>query len=323
MPAPLPPNPLQVDPALFDPALIDAETLALNRDIIAKLEALPDPWAFPAAVIRERRARGLGPFPMPPKDARARTITIPGPDGQALPLRIIAPESPRGAFLHIHGGGWRLGTADMQDDRLARMADRCGLACVSVEYRLAPEHPWPAANADCEAAALWLIGHAQEMFGTDRLFIGGESAGAHLAVTTLLRLRDRHKLAPFAGASLIAGCYDMAMTPSARRFDERLILTSRDIRLFAASYVQSRGALDDPDISPIHADLQGMPPALFTIGTKDALLDDSLFMAARWSRSGNEAALAVWPGGAHVFVSFPCALTERALARIDDFLNSH
>lgn len=314
---------LTIDTALFDPARVDAETAALNADITAKLEALPDPWAFPAAVIRDRRARGLGPFPLPPRDPRAITITIPGPQGQPLPLRIIAPDNPRGAFLHIHGGGWRLGTADMQDDRLARMADRCGLACVSVDYRLAPEDPWPAANEDCEAAALWLTGHAKERFGTDRLFIGGESAGAHLAVTTLLRLRDRHGLAPFAGASLIAGCYDLAMTPSARNFHERLILTTRDVRLFSAGYVQARAALDDPDISPLYADMRGMPPALFSIGTRDALLDDSLFMAAKWARAGNKAELAVWPGGAHVFVAFPCALTEKALARIDDFLNSH
>lgn len=314
---------LTIDPALFDPALIDEETAALNADIIAKLEALPDPWAFPAAVIRDRRARGLGPFPLPAKDPRARTITIPGPNGQPLPLRIIAPANPRGAFLHIHGGGWRLNTADMQDDRLARMADRCGLACVSVEYRLAPEHPWPAANEDCEAAALWLVGHAREQFGTDRLFIGGESAGAHLAVTTLLRLRDHHTLAPFAGASLIAGCYDLGMTPSARHFHDRLILTTRDIKLFSAGFVQGRAAMDDPDVSPLYADLRGLPPALFTIGTRDALLDDSLFMAAKWVRAGNAADLAVWPGGAHVFVAFPSALTDKALARIDDFLNSH
>ncbi|MGL4811753.1 MAG: alpha/beta hydrolase [Beijerinckiaceae bacterium] len=312
-----------LDPALFDPSRIDAETAALNRDIIAKLEALPDPWGFPAAVIRDRRARGLGPFPLPPKDPRATVITSPGANGQALSLRLIVPDNPRGAFLHIHGGGWRLGTADMQDDRLARMADRCGLAVVSVDYRLAPEDPYPAANDDCEAAALWFIGHARTAFGTDRLFIGGESAGAHLAVTTLVRLRDKHNLRPFAGASLIAGCYDLAMTPSARRFHDRLILTTRDIRLFGASYLQGRADLHEPDVSPLHADLRGLPPALFTIGTRDALLDDSLFMAAKWLQAGNSAELAVWPGGAHVFVAFPCKLTDDALARIDDFLNAH
>ncbi|MGL4323536.1 MAG: alpha/beta hydrolase [Beijerinckiaceae bacterium] len=314
---------LTIDPALFNPACIDGETLALNAGIVAKLEALPDPWSVPAAVVRDRRARGLGPFPLPAKDPRARVITIPGPNGQPLSLRIIAPAQPKGAFLHIHGGGWRLGTADMQDDRLARMADQCGLACVSVDYRLAPEDPYPAAQADCEAAALWLTGHAQEAFGTQRLFIGGESAGAHLAVTTMVRLRDRHTLQPFAGASLIAGCYDLTMTPSARHFHERLILTTRDVRLFAASFVQGHADLHDPDVSPLYADLRGLPPALFTIGTRDALLDDSLFMAAKWIQAGNAADLAVWPGGAHVFVAFPCTLTEKALTRIDAFLNAH
>ena len=96
-------------------------------------------------------------------------------------MRIIAPENPRGVYLHIHGGGWTWGTADEQDPWLDRLAERCGLAVVSVEYRLAPENPYPAAPDDCEAAALWLIREAESRFGTSRLFIGGESAGAHLS----------------------------------------------------------------------------------------------------------------------------------------------
>src|SRR5690606_5171609 len=99
-----------------------------------------------------------------------------------------------------------------------RLVDHCGLAVVSVDYRLAPEAPYPAAPDDCEAAARWLAAEAKERFGTDRLFIGGESAGAHLSVVTMVRLRDRHRLTPFCGANLNAGCFDLALTPSARRF---------------------------------------------------------------------------------------------------------
>lgn len=313
---------LLIDPALFDPARIDAETRALNADIVRKLGSLPDPWSMPAALIRERRARGLGPFPVAPRSERARTLPIEGPGGRTLELRIVAPESPRGVYLHIHGGGWTLGTADMQDDRLERLATRAGLACVSVEYRLAPEHPYPAAPDDCEAAALWLVREAGARFGTQRLFIGGESAGAHLSVVTLLRLRDRHGLAPFAGANLIAGCFDLALTPSARRWGaERLVLNTRDLDHFVGGFVQGRAGLSDPDVSPLGADLAGLPPALFTAGTRDPLLDDSLFMAARWAAAGGAAELAAWPGGAHVFVAFPGALTELALARMDSFLD--
>ena len=187
-----------IDPALFDPAAVSDEIRAQNADIVAKLAALPDPMSVPPALVRERRRQGLGPFPLMPLSPRAQTIAIDGPAGP-IPLRIIAPENPRGVYLHIHGGGWTWGTADEQDPWLDRLAERCGLAVVSVEYRLAPEDPYPAAPDDCEAAALWVIREMESRFGTSRLFIGGESAGAHLSAVTILRLRDRHGLKPFPG----------------------------------------------------------------------------------------------------------------------------
>jgi acetyl esterase/lipase len=142
-----------IDPAPFDPRNVEEEIRAQNADILAKLSALPDQWSFPPALIRERRRQGLGPFPPLPKSPRAEIVTIAGPGGP-LDLRIIAPANPRGIYFHIHGGGWTLGTADEQDPWLDRIADNCGLAVVSVEYRLAPEHPYPAGPDDCEAAAL-------------------------------------------------------------------------------------------------------------------------------------------------------------------------
>lgn len=309
-----------LDPALFDPAAIDAETAALNATIIAASEAAPDQWSLPPAVIREMRAKGLGTFPLAPKSPRAETLEIPGPGGTIV-LRIIAPAAPRGVYLHIHGGGWTFGGADLQDGRLERWVDTAGLATVSVEYRLAPEHPYPAAPDDCEAAALWLVREVADRFGTDRLFIGGESAGAHLAVVTLLRLRDRHGLTPFRAANLTAGAFDLAMTPSARRFgEEKLILRTLDIHLFVQNFLRQGGDLSHPDISPLNGDLRGLPPALFTIGTRDALLDDSLFMSGRWAAAGNRADLAVYPGGCHVFIGFPGRLSEQALRRSEAFL---
>lgn len=311
---------LSIDPVVFRPDAVSAETRALNADIIQKLAAGPDPWTFTPAEIRARRAAGRGPFPLAPRSDRARTITIEGPTGP-LDLRLIAPDKPRGVYLHMHGGGWTVGTSADQDPRLERLAETCGLACLSVEYRLAPEHPYPAGPDDCEAAALWLVQHAKSEFGTQRLMIGGESAGAHLSVVTLLRLRDRHQLTPFSKANLVAGCYDMAMTPSARTFgDEPLILRTKDVRNFRQCFVGDDADYADPDISPIHADLTGLPPALFSIGTRDALLDDSLFMAQRWLAAGNATEIAVFPGGPHVFQGFDCALAEESLARMDTFL---
>ncbi|MDQ0392571.1 alpha/beta hydrolase [Labrys monachus] len=312
-----------VDPALFRPEAVAPETSAMNADIVAKMSSLPDIWAFPAEMIREVRRQGKGLFPAQAKSPRARTEIIEGPNGR-VPVRIIAPHASSGVYLHIHGGGWMLNQADFQDETLERIVEATGLACISVEYRLAPEHPYPAGPDDCETVALWLAGAAAGRFGTDRLFIGGESAGATLSAVTLLRLRDRHGLTPFRGANLVAGCYDLGMTPSARRFGlEKLVLTSRDIELFVRAYVPAGQSLRSPDVSPLYADLAGMPPALFSIGTRDALVDDTLFMATRWEVAGGSAALRIWPGGCHVFRGFDFPMAEAAFAEEIAFLRSH
>jgi acetyl esterase/lipase len=315
--------PLLFDSAAFDPAAVTAETRMVNDAILKKLAGLPDQWGFEPRVIRERRAQGLGPFPLAPKSPRARTITIAGKNGRQVPLRIVAPDRPKGVYLHIHGGGWTIGAVDQQDPWLDRIADRAGYACVSVDYGLAPEAPYPHGPDDCESAALWLVTHAQAEFGTTLFAVGGESAGAHLSVVTMLRLRDRHGLTPFSRAVLTAGCYDLAMTPSVRAWgSEKLILNTRDITLFVRHFLMRGGDVTDPDISPIHADLRGLCPALFTVGTRDPLLDDTLFMAPKWLAAGNDAAVNIAPGGCHVFTGFPSTITDQALARIDAFLQS-
>ena len=113
------------------------------------------------------------------------------------------------------------------------------------------------------------------------------------------------------------------MTPSVRRWGtEKLILNTRDIFMFTHFFLRAGGDVRSPDISPLQADLSGLPTALFTIGTRDPLLDDSLFMAGRWSAAGNRAELDIWPGAPHVFTAFPCETTEKALSRMDAFLNA-
>jgi acetyl esterase/lipase len=310
--------PLTIDPTLLDPAAIPAETKKLNDEIVARLNAEPVGLTIPE--IRARRLQGLGAFPLVPKLPRAETISIDGPAGK-LELRVIAPQSPRGVFLHIHGGGWSIGTNDQFDPVLEHFADNCGLACVSLDYRLAPEHPYPAGPDDCEAAALWLVRDGAKRFGTSRFSIGGESAGAHLSVVTLLRLRDKYKLTPFSAAILNYGCYDMSMTPSARRWgDEKLVLNTPAILAFRKSFLPPGTNTSDPDVSPLYADLRNMPAALFTVGTRDALLDDSLFMAPRWLAAGNAAELALYPGACHGFVSIDFAQRTEAVTRIENFL---
>lgn len=312
-------QPVILDPLSFDADAADPVSAALNADIVAKLAALPDPWSLPLDLVRQRRKEGRGPFPPMRKSERAREISIEGPGG-ALALRIIAPPKPKGVYLHIHGGGWTWGTADEQDPWLERLADRCGLACVSVEYRLAPENPYPAAPDDCEAAALWLVREGPAVFGTERFFIGGESAGAHLSLVTMMRLRDRHGLTPFKGANLFAGCYDLTLTPSAANWgSEKLILNTRDIRIFCDNFCGSVADRRAADVSPLYGELAGLPPLLISVGTRDPLVDDSLFLAGRAVAARIPAELAVWPGGAHVFHRFDGPLTDAALARIDEW----
>jgi acetyl esterase len=309
------------DSVLFQDAAIDADTAKLNAQIIELLAGQPDWWVVGAAAMRAARRRGEGPFPAPVMSSRARWLTITGKDGNEIPLRVIAPAQPRGVYLHLHGGGWVLGGADMQDPMLERIADNTGQAVVAPEYRLAPEHPYPAGPDDCEAAALWLVQNSEKEFGTEALTIGGESAGGHLTAVTILRMRDRHGYTAFRGANIVYGAFDLAMTPSQRLFgNTRLVLRTIDMQQFYNAFLPTVTERRAPDISPLYADLKGLCPALFSVGTKDALLDDTLFMHARWVAAGNPAELAVYPGGAHGFTLFPNDLSGRATARMDAFL---
>jgi acetyl esterase len=312
---------LHIDPALFDPAAIPAETRALNTEIVARVNAEPTGLSIPE--IRQRRIQGFGAFPPSRKSPRAETITIDGPAGP-MELRVIAAKNPRAIYFHVHGGGWSIGAPDQNDPLLENLADGAGLACVSVKYRLAPENKYPAGPDDCEAAALWIVHEGVKRFGTAKLAIGGESAGGHLCAVTLLRLRDRHDLAPFSAALMNYGCFDMGMTPSARQWGaEKLVLNTAAIKAFAASFLAEGADTSDPDISPLYADLHGMPPALFSVGTRDALMDDSLFMVPRWLAAGNAAELALYPGACHGFLSVAFRQRDEAVARMVKFLRQH
>jgi acetyl esterase/lipase len=314
----------------FEPVAPESlvEARAFNDQLERLLAAQPSLHTVPVSVTRRIRREGGGLFPPAVHLPQAKDRTIRSRAGN-LRLRVIAPDGPAsGAYLHIHGGGWALGAADMQDPMLAALGQSTGLVVVSVDYRLAPEHPFPAGPDDCEDAALWLVeqGAAELGIPAGRLAIGGESAGAHLAATTLLRLRDRHGIAgAFRAANLVFGVYDLSMTPSARRWGARnLVLSGPIMEWFSGGFVPGieREARRDASMSPLYADLRGMPPALFTVGALDPLLDDSLFMAARWAASGAPSRLRVWPEGVHGFTAFPLAIARTAQDAQLDFLRT-
>jgi acetyl esterase/lipase len=294
---------------LWDPGLdaLAAETRAFNAKI--PKEATPARWT-PEAIAKARDLGQVmgGVFASKP-GAGFEERTIPGPAGP-IRLRVLVPDGARAAYLDIHGGGFFMGAPEMDDGGNAALAKHARVATVAVGYRLAPEHPYPAGPDDCEAAALWLLANAKRELGVERLLIGGGSAGANLAAVTLLRLRDRHQSAGrFAAANLVFGVFDVSGTPSQIRLG---IGSFRDLYLPG----RDAAARKHPDVSPLYADLAGLPPALFTVGTADSLYDDSLFMAMRWRAAGNEAELAVYPDCVHGFTVFPTALARAANAHI-------
>ena len=241
--------------------------------------------------------------------------------GAVVPVRVFRPEGDaRGVYLDIHGGGFYLGSASMGDVRNARYVETLGVAVVSVEYRLAPEHPWPAGPDDCETAARWLIEMAEREFGTSRLLIGGASAGANLSVATLLRVRDKlDAIDHFVGANLLYGPYDLSgFSPSGR-------IHAAASALFRPQYMGHVPEPDrtDPDISPLFAHLHDMPPALFSVGSADGLYEDNVAMAMRWAAAGNECELDVYPDSPHGFDVFPMQMAEAARVKTMRWLDAH
>ncbi|MFE1775425.1 alpha/beta hydrolase [Streptomyces sp. NPDC059008] len=298
-----------------------AETLAFNEQFEATAASRPtrgrEPDATVLALLRRNRLGGDTP-PVRLPQGQDRVVA----DG--VRVRAFVPDHVDGVYLHIHGGGWAFGSAGGQDEKLWQLAVRARLAVVSVEYRLAPEHPFPAGPDDCEAAARWLVANAAAEFGTRRLLIGGESVGAHLSVVTLLRLRDRHGITgAFRAAHLLFGPYDLSMTPSQRSFGARRLLSNTDsLRGSYELFTPGMGAEQrrDPEVSPLFADLAGLPPARIVVGTEDPLLDDSLFLAQRWQAAGAPVHLGVVAGAMHGFTLFPLTVTERELGRERQFL---
>jgi acetyl esterase len=312
--------------ALFDPALLahTDEQRAHNVKLMETTAAMAGIDTTTVEGLRWLRAamEPGGLFGMTSLDF-PETSEVPGPAGP-IPIRILRPEHVEGVYLHFHGGGMTIGSAAGMDGRNWPLAQASDVAVVSVDYRLAPEHPYPAGPDDCEAAAWWLVEHATEEFGTDRLVVGGESAGAYFAILTMIRLRDR--LAgppPFLGVDLCYGGYDLGGTPSTvQQIGKVPYATGDDNNRRHYLPGLSREEARQPSISPLWAYLHDLPPCLVTVGTADWLLDDSLFLAARLEAAGTEVELAVYPEGPHGIEGSPTAMGRIAAKRIYSFIRA-
>lgn len=303
--------------AITDDALAEARKMnELMAMVTAALPSMRDPDA-----LERLRANGelMGG---PPVDA-IEERTIPGPAGP-LPARVYRPDTVDAVYLDFHGGAWCIGSARQQDGLLSELAEAAHVATISVDYRLAPEHPFPAAVDDCEAATRWVLDHAADEFGTSTVVIGGSSAGAHLAVLAVLRLRasDPSLMARITGLNLLFGPYDLGMTPSMRQGADAILINRPVVEASIEHFLPGLDAeaRRDPMYSPLYADLRDLPPARFTVGSLDPLLDDSLFMAARWEAAGNHAELDVTPESPHGFSAMPTELGRAARARYTDFV---
>ncbi|GME64936.1 hypothetical protein GTA08_BOTSDO02289 [Neofusicoccum parvum] len=309
-----------------------AETLAARREQNRQIEAASEAnkkWHEYESAAAYRKAHSATSF-----NKHARTLEIDSTHGgHKIPLRCIkpstepAPTSPGDKLLTCSTGGFVIGSNSMCDDLLTRLADELSVTVVSVEYRLAPEHPFPAAGEDCLDAAMYALSqHGQSKLGGPLHIIGGESAGSYLTVWTTLQLRHRGIDVRAEIPALVCsyGIYDLNYTPSVHQHTRNIVLSAADtISFIDTAFPFPSEARRDAKISTIYADLRILPPALFMVGSVDPLIDDSIFMAAKWSLEGNSAVLKIVREAFHGFTLIPSESTEEGLDEIFKFVRAH
>ncbi|MBI5289380.1 MAG: alpha/beta hydrolase [Chloroflexi bacterium] len=236
---------------------------------------------------------------------RIEDRAIPGPAGE-IPVRVYAPKSsaPLPALVYYHGGGWVIGDLDTHDGLCRKLSNRARCVVVSVDYRLAPEHKFPAAAEDGYAAAAYVHDHAAE-FAIDpaRIAVGGDSAGGNIAAVTALMARDRGG-PRIAYQLLIYPVTDYSFeTASYRDNAEGYFLTTDSMRWFWAHYLPGQAEGANPYASPLRApSLKGLPPALVITAEFDPLRDEGDAYAARLREAGVVLKHSQYPGMVHGFV---------------------
>ncbi|MFJ9721308.1 alpha/beta hydrolase [Streptomyces sp. NPDC101209] len=273
--------------------------------------------------------------PLTPDEQRtgfATSITRPAPEGVATRTTVLggrptlelepAELSTPGRLLYLHGGGYVIGSPHTHAGLVGELARRAGLRTVSVDYRLAPEHPFPAAVDDGLAAYRELLAT-----GTDPrdLVVAGDSAGGGLSIATLLAAREAGLPQP-AAVVVLSPWVDLTLAGGSIRAKEGVdpIFTESDLRAYADLYV-GEGDRAQPLASPLFADLTGLPPLLVQVGANELLLDDAVRLAGRAGADDVEVTLEIGPGLPHVFQHHYGRLDEAdaALERAARFLTAH
>ena len=285
-------------------------------------ELLPviEAFGFGSSTIEEVRQRfraTASAFPAP-EGVTIETIQVAG--RHALQVRPTSGATD-GRVLHLHGGGFVIGDVDVQLSMPARLCLATGAEVVSLDYRVAPEHPCPAAVEDAVAAYEELAADGGGAVDA----IAGESAGAALAVLAAVELRDRGTVLPSALLAF-SPWFDIAGS-SARFADESFVdpVLPRSFLPLAADAWRGQRSVEDPSVNPLRADPHGLPPTLLHVGGAEMVLEDSERLAARLAEVGVEVELRVWPEMIHVFAAYPNLVPEadRSLSAAASFLAEH
>jgi acetyl esterase/lipase len=262
-----------------------------SKEFLEQFAAAGLPALGTAGVAETRTGfDGIAVFGGPPEPmAKVENRRIPGPAGE-IPVRIFAPEgrAPMPILVYFHGGGWVIGTLETHDAVCRHLAKRAGAVVVSVDYRLAPEHKFPAGPEDCYAATCWAAEHAAEIGGdARRIVVGGDSAGGNLAAVVSLMARDRGKPA-IALQLLIYPVTDHRYdTLSYRDNADGYLLTKQAMVWFWNHYLAAERDGENPYASPLRAgDLKGLPPAMVVTAEFDPLRDEGEAYAARLREAG-------------------------------------
>jgi len=299
------------------PVVLDPDAAAVYK---AFLEANRPPYenGTPAQAREMYLAARFATNPEPPELESARALSIPAPHG-SIPARIYAPKRLRKTgglapcLVFLHGGGFVIGNLDSHDVACRQIAHDGELIVISVDYRLAPEHKFPAAPEDAIAATKWVAANAREL-GIDpgQLFVGGDSAGGNLAAVTAIAARETGPA--LAGQVLIYPATDFAMNhPSHSEPETSLLLTHSVIKWFIDHYM---GDADRNDwrASPARATLAGLPPAYVLIAGADPLRDEGKEYADRLKQAGVAVTCRYFPGQFHGFFTMGKLLNQANIA---------
>lgn len=299
-------------------AATKGEDVPVHPQVQVLLDQLAAAGGVPLDQLSPTEARAvfknLSALDQPEEVTRVDDRLVPG-DGNDIPVRVYTPEDAVGGsaplLLWLHGGGWVIGDLDTADATARALANRSGAVTVSVDYRLAPEHPHPAALEDCLAALTWSVENA-ELLGVDasRVAVGGDSAGGNLAACLCQRVRD--EFGPEIDFQLLV--YPVTdCTASSQSYEdnaEGYFLTRDAMHWFIGHYLADCDP-KDPRVSPLHADsLAGLPPALVITAEYDPLRDEGESYAAALKDAGVPTQVVRYDGQIHGFVGLAAVLDD-------------